>query len=169
VVTEGYARAEWAPVFAVFTQKYGIEVISGAAAILVVGQRGRRDLFKGMAAGAPVATFDDAKFNTWKESAELTFSASERHFSPIHPSPNPNAVRLLLNWLYSKEGQTALHLHHKGIPPPTLREDVTEWGRTDPLERRVPPGKEYLVLDIKPTWAEERLRALYDEYRFPGR
>jgi ABC-type Fe3+ transport system substrate-binding protein len=143
-------------------------LISGAAAILVVGQRGRQDLFKAMAAGAPVATFDETKFNTWKESAELTFSASERYLSPIHPSPNPNAVRLLLNWLYSKEGQTALHLYHKGIPPPTLREDVTEWGRTDPLERRV-PGKEYLVLDIKPKWAEERLRALYDEYRFRGR
>jgi ABC-type Fe3+ transport system substrate-binding protein len=145
------------------------QLLSGAADILVVGSRGRGDLFKAIDAGAPVGVLDDLKFKTWKESGEMTLRGSDGFMGILKNAPNPNAARLLANWLYTKEGQTALHMHHQGVPTPTLREDVTEWGNTDPKARRI-PGKKYLILNELPNFdeaaGEKALQALYDEHRF---
>jgi ABC-type Fe3+ transport system substrate-binding protein len=145
------------------------QLLSGAADILIVGSRGRGDLFKAIDAGAPVGLLDDLKFKTWKESGEMTLRGSDGFMGIVKNAPNPNAVRLLANWLYTKEGQTALHVHHQGVPTPTLREDVTEWGKTDPKARRI-PGKKYLILNELPNFdeaaGEKALQALYDEHRF---
>lgn len=63
--------------------------------------------------------------------------------------PHKNAVKLFLNWLFSREGQTVMHLtpSASAVNPTdvhdfiTLREDVTEWGLTDPQYRRKPGVK----------------------------
>lgn len=52
---------------------------------------------------------------------------------------HPNAARLFVNWFLSQEGQTIMHtLSQAGVSPPdpTLRVDVTEFGRTLASERR---------------------------------
>jgi ABC-type Fe3+ transport system substrate-binding protein len=145
------------------------QLISGAAAILLVGSRGREQLYAVRDAGGPIGDFRD-KFKTWKERGELNLLASGRHMSVMDHAKHPNAIRLLVNWLYSKEGQEARHLHLQAPDiPPTLREDVTQWGQTNPQSRRV-PGKDYLVLSEVPGYDDEAgealLRQLYDKFRF---
>ena len=86
----------------------------------------------------------------------------------MDPAPHPNAARVLVNWLLSKEGQTTMHTHFLlRTPYPTLREDVTEMGRVALQDQRR-PGRKYLVVEQLPEYDIEktsaRIRALYQEY-----
>jgi ABC-type Fe3+ transport system substrate-binding protein len=63
---------------------------------------------------------------------------------------HPNAARVLINWFYSKEGQETYHVHStRPNPKPSLRTDITEWGKTVPGER-VQPGKDVVVMTEVP-------------------
>ncbi len=98
----------------------------------------------------------------------LDYGYSQRTISIMDPAPHPNAARVLVNWLLSKEGQTTMHTHYllRG-PYPTLREDVTDMGRVALKDRRK-PGKKYLIVahlpeyDIEKTSAQ--ILALHQEY-----
>jgi ABC-type Fe3+ transport system substrate-binding protein len=49
-------------------------------------------------------------------------------------APHPNAARLLINWLLTKEGQTLWHQTEKSLP---MRSDVPDY---TPESLRTPPG-----------------------------
>lgn len=61
-------------------------------------------------------------FNMMKKGAPVSFHCpdpvptSEPRMSILRGSPNPNAARLLVNWLVSKEGQIALHAVTSALP-----------------------------------------------------
>ena len=100
------------------------------------------------AAGAPIGDFSK-KRATWKERDTLTMTSGT--FLPIMDrAPHPNAARVLIHWFYSKEGQEAYHVHSaRPNPKPSLRTDITEWGKTAPSER-VQPGKDVVIMQEVP-------------------
>ena len=83
----------------------------------------------------------------WKDAELLRVSGSSSLISRVDTPAHPNTQKLFLNWWLSKEGQTAFHTLPTQPPPPTLREDVTDWGITVPADRR-DPSKEYMLLDL---------------------
>ena len=104
-----------------------------------------RDLDSLGTLGAPVK----ALVKEFKEGGGLSASASSDVFhAPINP-PHPNATKLWVNWWLTKEGQTIMHTMATELPDPTLRVDVTDWGKTDEKARRV-EGKTYLFFDAQP-------------------
>ena len=118
--------------------------------------------------GGPVVSIGLKNEENWKERAMLDYGSSQRSISIMDRAPHPNAARVLVNWLLSKEGQTTMHTHFLLREPyPTLREDVTEMGRVALKDRRK-PGKKYLIVahlpeyDIEKTSA--RILALHQEY-----
>ena len=78
--------------------------------------------------------------------------------TPINP-PHPNAAKLWLNWFLTKEGQTLVHTNSDGLPDPTLRVDVTDWGKVPENVRRV-PGKEYYAFATDPELIALRVEGL---------
>jgi ABC-type uncharacterized transport system YnjBCD substrate-binding protein len=79
---------------------------------------------------------------TLKEAGFLAGTGSSRNIAVVKNQPNPNAARVFLNWMLSKEGAVARHNHSATTPSMTLREDVTDLGKTRPEERRK-IGKDY--------------------------
>ncbi len=124
------------------------QLMLGAFDICLCGGGGISALDKARAAGAPVGDFSK-KRATWKERDTLTMTSGT--FMPImNQAPHPNAARVLINWFYSKEGQEAYHVHStRPNPKPSLRADITEWGKTAPGER-VQPGKDIVIMQEVP-------------------
>ena len=70
--------------------------------------------------------------------------------------PNPNATKLFLNWLLSKEGQTFVHDNLRNAPNPrnSLRKDVP---KTNVAPSTVPiAGVTYYPIDLKPEFQSQR-------------
>ena len=101
--------------------------------------------------GAPVARL--AK----KLSQGGVLSGTTNQVMVFSKQPNPNAGKLWINWFLSKEGATKMHTIVAQQMDPTLRVDVTEWGTTEPSERRE-EGKSYYFLTSDPEYL-----AFYDE------
>ena len=104
-----------------------------------------RDLDALQTLGAPVK----ALVKEFKEGGGLSASASSDVFHTPINRPHPNAAKLWVNWWLTKEGQTIMHTMATELPDPTLRMDVTDWGKTDEKSRRV-EGKAYLFFDAQP-------------------
>ena len=106
---------------------------------------GGRDMASLQTLGAPVAQIN----KVFKEGGTVSSSSSVDILSiPTNP-PNPNAAKLWVNWWLSKEGQTLMHTDAAELPDPTLRADVTDWGKTAEGDRRV-PGREYYSFGTDP-------------------
>ena len=125
------------------------------------------ELDKLRALGAPVGSSRD-RFD-WEEGTKLTMTGSDGMMNWFDRAPHQNAAKALVNWWLSKEGQTAVHtLTTDRVPPPTLREDVTEWGYTAEKERRI-PGVIYFRVEDLPNFdqafADDEIRRLYAESR----
>ena len=125
------------------------------------------ELDKLRALGAPLGSSRD-RFD-WEEGTKLTMTGSDGMMNIFDRAPHPNAAKALVNWWLSKEGQTAVHtLTTDRVPPPTLREDVTEWGNTAEKERRAPGVIYFRVEDLPnfdPQFADDEIRRLYAESR----
>jgi ABC-type Fe3+ transport system substrate-binding protein len=93
-----------------------------------------------------------------KEGGRLTGTGSSRNVEAMEGAPHPAAAKLFLNWLLSREGQTAFLARFDGIPSQTLRIDDIPFGKTLEAERRT-PGVTYtftsadpeLIAQIEPT------------------
>ena len=113
--------------------------------------------------GAPVQKFPcDVKNVCSKEFIEggvLAASGSSSNMMIPTNRPNPNAAKLWVNWFLSQEGQTMMHTLAEDDPNPTLRTDVTDWGKTQPYERR-DPDKDYFFFSSDPTYTVLRDEAL---------
>lgn len=76
--------------------------------------------------------------------------------SLIKRAPHPNAVRVLLNWLLSRDGQIAVqkHLASEGNLRESLREDIPK--DVIPVSHRRVPGVKYLMISRAADIDEER-------------
>ena len=116
-------------------------LIAGAFDIAIFNPRGIDGDFEELAesAGAPIDRIrNHKKPGQWKEGVMLNTGTGNRSINIVKNGPHPNAARLAVNWLLSKEGQTEWHKRYgRGRPRrpyPSFRVDVTEPGRTDPTE-----------------------------------
>ena len=118
--------------------------------------------------GAPLGNFKD-KVGKWKEGRRLNVGTGGQGFNIMDRAPHPNAARLLVNWWLSKEGQTAYHMHFGSsrVPYPTLREDVTEWGRTNPEQRRR-PGEDFVITSELGVDFNAKMQELIELYQAIG-
>ena len=114
-----------------------------------------RDLDALESLGAPVKRL----VKEFKEGGELSASGSTHHIAVAINQPHPNAAKLWVNWWLSKEGQTLMHTMSEVEPDPTLRADVTDWGRTVEGQRRV-EGKTYYFFGTDPVYVAKRQEAL---------
>ncbi len=116
---------------------------------------GGRDLDSLATLGAPVKEL----LKDFKEGGEMSSSSSVDILSTPTNPPNPNAAKLWVNWWLSKEGQTLMHTMSEVLPDPTLRVDVTEWGKV-PDDVRRKPGREYYSFATDPQFLVLREEAL---------
>ena len=134
-----------------------------------IGSAGR-DLDALAALGAPVEKFPCTVANVcvkeFKEGGVMEGTGSQSNFMIPTNRPNPNAAKLFVNWFLTQEGQTIMHTLAESNPNPTLRTDVTDWGKTLPYERR-DPDKDYFFFSSDPKYTvlrEEALQYAVDAY-----
>jgi ABC-type Fe3+ transport system substrate-binding protein len=109
---------------------------------------GARDVDKAMTQGLPINTFLP---NHMKEGSSLaTYNGTLSYFNR---APHPNAAKVAINWLLSREGQsTWLDYNAKSAGQyDSLREDISK-DKVSELGRRVKGGK---YLWLKTEWIEE--------------
>jgi ABC-type Fe3+ transport system substrate-binding protein len=103
------------------------------------------DVLQARAQGLPVNVVDTG---VWKEGGMLEPSAYT--FAWMEKSPHPNASKVFVNWLLSRDGQLALQ--RDGGLADSLRLDISK-SEVKPMARRK-DGAKYLV-----TWKEEWIDA----------
>lgn len=127
-----------------------------------IGSAGR-DLDALAELGAPVEKFPCTVANVcvteFKEGGVIAASGSSSNMMVPSNRPNPNAAKLWVNWFLSQEGQTIMHTMAETDPNPTLRTDVTDFGKTLPYERRV-EGADYFFFSSDPAYTVLREEAL---------
>ena len=121
---------------------------------IAIGGAGR-DLESLGTLGAPVAAIR----KDFKEGGAMTASSAIHLMTTPTQPPNPNAQKLWANWFLSKEGQTLMHTISEADVEPTLREDVTEWGRTLAQDRKI-AGQSYYFFTSDPELVLQREEAL---------
>jgi iron(III) transport system substrate-binding protein len=102
---------------------------------------GSTETAKAVSQGLPIREFSPGQF---KEGAAV--SPFNGTVSLINRAPHPNAAKVLINWLLSKEGQTAVqqHLASEGNIRESLREDIPKDGI--PLSQRRDPRLRYVMI-----------------------
>ena len=105
--------------------------------------------------GAPVKRL----IKEFKEGGTLSASSSTHNMTVPINQAHPNAAKLWVNWFLSKEGQTRMHTMSEVLAEPTLRLDVTDWGKTAPEDRRV-EGQSYYFPGTDPALVGKRQEAL---------
>jgi ABC-type Fe3+ transport system substrate-binding protein len=111
------------------------------------------------AQGLPVEEF---KTYGWKGNAAI-YSGSNGTLALMNQAPHPNAAKLFINWLLSKEGQTSFQ---KIMNTPDL---VTESMRIDipkdsiPPERRRAASVNYILMDTPEKSDQEAVNKLLKE------
>jgi len=103
------------------------------------------DVLQAKAQGLPVNVFDTAG---WKEGGALEPGAFTLAW--LDKSPHPNAAKIFINWLLSREGQSAMQ--RDGGVNDSLRLDIAK-SELRPVARRK-DGAKYMV-----TWKEEWIDA----------
>ena len=112
--------------------------------------------------GAPLEGFPctvaDVCVKGLSEGSEIRGAGSSNNMMLLANRPNPNAAKLFVNWLLTKEGQTIMHTLSEGVPDQSLRTDVTDLGKTVPSGRRG-PGR-YVFFSSDPAYWAQREEAL---------
>ena len=121
---------------------------------IAIGGAGR-DLDALATLGLPVA----AIHQDFKEGGALTASGAINLMTTPTRPPNPNAAKLWVNWWLTKEAQTLMHTLSEEPPEPTLREDVTDWGKTQEIDRKE-AGRSYYFFTSDPELVKGRAEAL---------
>ena len=78
-------------------------------------------------------------------------------------APHPNAAKVFINWLLSREGQIELQrVLAKVQPAESRRNDIPKDDVPPDIRRR--PGEKYMDLDNRPEWSNiEPVRKLLNE------
>lgn len=105
-------------------------------------------LFCGDIETARVQALPVEEFNTykWKESPAI-YSGSNGTVALMGNAPHPNAARLFINWLLSREGQTGFQkiMNRPDLVMESMRVDISK--EPIPLDKRRAPGVNYIVMD----------------------
>lgn len=96
--------------------------------------RGEYDVYVYMSAGSVSAMIGEGAPMKLL-AAEEGSVANQYNLTPVVNSPHPNATRLFINWLLTKEGQTLTHQINRSTP---LRKDVPDFV---PEGARIQPTK----------------------------
>ena len=120
--------------------------------VVAAGSLGDLDALASL--GAPVQELR----KEFKEGGILVSNSDRHNMAVPKNQPHPNAAKLWVNWWLSKEGQTIMHTMSEVESKPTLRADVTEWGKTLEEERRV-EGKSYYAFGTDPEYVGRRQEA----------
>lgn len=93
--------------------------------------------------GLPVEEFATSQ---WTERPAI-YSGSNGTIALMNQGPHPNAARLFLNWLLSREGQMTFQgiMNAPDIPMESMREDIPK--DPVPLQNRRVAGVRYIVMD----------------------
>ena len=143
-------------------QRFIVDGIAKGVFTMGIAITGGRDLAALRDFGAPVKEL----LKNFKEGGEISSSSSVDILSTPTKPPHPNAAKLWINWWLSKEGQTLMHTMSEELPDPTLRVDVTDWGKVPENVRRT-PGREYFSFATDPALLalrEEGLQYAVDAY-----
>ncbi len=148
--------------------RYMTDAVSrGDFAISLVGSGGEggRDMLEAKALGLPVESYEAVRLeNNWPlydEESRLTPAGGAGSFSLAKNQPHPNATKLWVNWLLSREGATVMHetLGEAELAGAlvtlrrlSLRADDIPSGVTDPALRRK-SGIDYNTIDMTPSAA----------------
>lgn len=125
---------------------------------LDTGGTGGRELEGLRSANAPVEEYETLRLErgwpTYEPFPRLDPAGSGGSFAIAPNQPHPNATKLWVNWLLSREGMTTLHeTPGEGEAPPldrqSLRDDGIPVGLTDPTIRRE-PGVVYNTIRMNP-------------------
>jgi ABC-type Fe3+ transport system substrate-binding protein len=102
---------------------------------------GSTETAKAISHGLPIKEFSPGQF---KEGAAV--SPFNGTVSLINRAPHPNAAKVLINWLLSREGQAAAqqHLASEGNIRESLREDISKDGI--PASQRRDPRVKYVMI-----------------------
>jgi ABC-type Fe3+ transport system substrate-binding protein len=102
---------------------------------------GSTETAKAISQGLPIREFTPGQF---KEGAAV--SPFNGTVSLINRAPHPNAAKVLINWLLSREGQTAIqqHLASEGNIRESLREDISK--DVIPVSQRRDPRLNYVMI-----------------------
>jgi iron(III) transport system substrate-binding protein len=117
------------------------------------------DIDKTRAQGLPVEEF---KTYTWKESTAI-YSGSNGTVALMNNAPHPNAARVFINWLLSREGQTNFQkiMNAPDVVMESMRLDISK----DPIppERRRAAGVKYILMDTPERSNQEPVSKLFKE------
>ncbi|HTN73536.1 MAG TPA: hypothetical protein VMO00_20810 [Methylomirabilota bacterium] len=102
---------------------------------------GNTETAKAISVGLPIGEFSPGQF---KEGAAV--SPFNGTLSLINRAPHPNAAKVLINWLLSREGQAAVqqHLASEGSIRESLREDIAK--DVIPSSQRRDPKVRYIMI-----------------------
>jgi len=101
------------------------------------------DVGSARAQGLPV---EELKSSSWKEAAAI-YSGSNGTLALMGQAPHPNAARLFVNWLLSREGQSAFQkiMNTPDVVMESMRTDIPK--DLIPQENRRIPGVRYIIMD----------------------
>jgi iron(III) transport system substrate-binding protein len=111
------------------------------------------------AQGLPVGEFDVYR---WKETPAI-YSGSNGTIALLNQAPHPNAAKVFINWLLSREGQVSFQkiMNSADLVVESLRTDIAK----DPIpaaQRRV-AGTKYIVMDTPERSNQEPVNKLLKE------
>jgi ABC-type Fe3+ transport system substrate-binding protein len=112
---------------------------AGKFAISAFASADRANILDAKTKGLPVNWFDPTIF---KEGAPGIFS-SNGNLGLMNRAPHPNAAKIAINWLLSREGQTWYQEFQDGAD--SLRIDIPK--ENVPLHTRRKPGTNYELMD----------------------
>ena len=115
------------------------------------------DVEIGKRQGLPVDSLDI----DWKEGAGMVSQSGNLVF--MKNAPHPNAAKVFINWLLSRDGQIELQrVLAKVQPAESRRNDIPKDDVPPDIRRR--PGEKYMDLDSRPEWSDmEPVRKLLNE------
>jgi len=115
------------------------------------------DVEIGKRQGLPIDSMDV----NWKEGSGLVSQSG--NLAVLKNAPHPNAAKVFINWLLSREGQIELQrVLAKVQPAESRRNDIPKDDVPSDVRRK--PGEKYMDLDSRPEWSDmEPVRKLLND------
>jgi len=111
------------------------------------------------AQGLPVGEFDVYR---WKETPAIT-SGSNGSIALMNQAPHPNAARVFINWLLSREGQASFQktMNSADLLVESMRVDIAK--DVVPAGQRRVAGTKYIMMDTPERSNQEPVNKLFKE------
>ena len=105
---------------------------------------------------------EELNTNAWKDSPAIN-SGSNGTVALMNSAPHPNAARVFIHWLLSKEGQTSFQkiINEPDVVMESMRIDISK--EPIPPEKRRAPGVNYILMDTPARSNQEPVSKLLKE------